>query len=270
MEVPAYAVQSTHVIRAVQADHCAADVLIIELRLVLGQRLVQHAIGLFLLILAAHLDRFKRALDLHHVEAVRAELAHNAVHRLLQRRHVRNAAERERLIHIKERHVAEGHGLLVGGNGNAAVRNCLVDDAVQHNHLAIDTFEGTDACVAVLLQLAHGDDAVIVTLNQGLQQRYLVERVARRILLHPVLTLCHDVFLRFHYAADAERFIGRPLVRRELDKSRSMLSALIRVGPDELAVRIGVLLGNRAFVSDLHRFIIVKDAPDRARSNDVS
>ena len=42
-----------------------------------------------------------------------------------------------------------------------------------------------------------------------------------------------------------------------------MLSLLVRVGPDELIVRIGVFLRNSAFVSDLHHFVIVKDTSHR-------
>ena len=59
------------------------------------------------------------------------------------------------------------------------VELCLVlgQRHVQRDHFAVDAFKRVDACIAVPLQFAHGDDAVIVALHQGLQQRHLIQRI---------------------------------------------------------------------------------------------
>ena len=79
------------------------------------------------------------------------------------------------MVAVEIRHCCKRRRLAVGNRIDMAISLCLVNNAVQHDHLAIEGIEGADPEITVLPDLPDRLDTVKDTLHQGIDGRDLVQ-----------------------------------------------------------------------------------------------
>ena len=89
-------------------------------------------------------------------------------------------------ILVKECHIGKRNDFLVGHDHHLAVPKRLINRAVQHDHLAVQSLKGPDSRVTERAKLSGRYRSAEISLRQGLQKRHLGNALPVRLRRIPV------------------------------------------------------------------------------------